>query len=226
MPQPAPEPLAPVPVTVGAGGAKPAEIYRNTYYFFPEEPIVPETGPTRTVFDANCQALRTVSQEFHDKLCVQGSGRLATGETVSFAKRGCECAAECPRTGHRICYELLESRAFPWGRGANGRPITPLRTVAVDSAEIPLGTVIYVPEMNGLRDLAGKPHDGCFLAEDRGSKVKGRHLDFFVGSAASGDAWNRAVPSNRGVHVVLRASQCEWLSATTPKLKTTRRKKR
>jgi len=225
-PPAAPDPLAPIPVTVGGAGARSTELFRNTYYFFPEEPTYPETGPTRALFAGSCQPLRTVSQDFHDKLCVQGSGRLASGETVSFAKRGCECAAECPRTGHKICYELLDRAAFPWGRGANGRPITPLRTVAVDPSEIPLGTVLYVPEMNGLRDLEGKPHDGCFIAEDRGSKVKGRHLDFFVGSAESGDAWNRAVPSNRGVHVVLRASQCEGLGDGSTKSNTQRRKRR
>lgn len=216
----------PLTVTIGSGGARPSEVYRNTYYFFPEEPTHPESGPIRTLFDSKCRSLRTVSQDFHDKLCVQGSGKLATGETVSFAKRGCECATECPRTGHRICYELLEAAAFPWGRGATGQAITPLRTIAVDPEQIPLGTAVYIPEMNGLRDLEGKAHDGCFLAQDRGSKVKGRHLDFFVGTAATGEAWNRAVPSNRGVHVVVGASQCEWLAARAPKAKPTRRKKR
>jgi len=217
-----PTPLA--PVSVAASGMNGA-LFRNTYYFFPEEPTYPEQGETRSLFDARCKSLRTVSQDFHDKLCVQGSGRLATGETVSFAKRDCSCAAECPRTGHRICYELLERSAFPWGRGANGRAITPLRTVAVDPTEIPLGTVLYVPEMNGLRDLDGNAHDGCFIAEDRGSKIKGKHLDFFVGSAATGDSWNRAVPSNRGVHVIVDAGQCSGLGGKLPKATPPRRKK-
>ncbi len=240
----APEPIPPLRLTVGANGpssgrrspsAEPmpetsakddGRVFRNTYYFFPEEPGFAETGPTRELFDAKCRPIRTVSQTFHDQLCVQGSGKLASGETVSFAKRGCECAATCPRTGQRICYEMLDAANFPWGRGATGRAITPLRTVAVD-ASIPLGRVLYVPEMAGLRDLEGKPHDGCFIAEDRGSKVKGRQIDFFVGSAAAGEVWNRAVPSNRGVHVVLGASQCAWLApAEAPKATSPSRKKR
>lgn len=206
------------------GSAITGDVFRNTYYFFPEEPSYPEQGETRPLFDGNCHALRTVSQAFHDKLCVQGSGRLATGETVSFATRDCACASECPRTGQRICYELLGARAFPWGRGATGRAITPLRTVAVDSTAIPLGTVLYIPEMNGLRDLEGRSHDGCFIAEDRGSKVKGKHIDFFVGSAVNGEAWNHAVPSNRGVHVVVGASQCSWLATASVPMAQARRK--
>jgi signal transduction histidine kinase/3D (Asp-Asp-Asp) domain-containing protein len=213
----APAPLPPLPVSISGSGSGSAsgsveELYRNTYYYFPEEPNYPETGPTRQLFDAECKALRTVSQDFHDKLCVQGSGRLATGDTVSFAKRGCECAAECPRTGHKICYELLDRVAFPYGRGANGKAITPLRTVAVDSDAIALGRVLYIPEMNGLRDMTGKPHDGCFIAEDRGSKVKGKHVDIFAGTSETAAAWNVAVPSNRGVHVIVDASQCRFLA--------------
>ncbi len=64
---------------------------------------------------------------------MQGSGRLGAGQTVSFAKRDCACAAVCPRTGQKICFERLDPARFPSGRGASGGPITPLRTVAVDT---------------------------------------------------------------------------------------------
>ncbi|MSP26804.1 MAG: hypothetical protein EXR75_17015 [Myxococcales bacterium] len=187
-------------------------LFRNTYYYFPEEPSFPEAGETRQLFDSACRPIRTVSQDFHDRLCVQGSGRLASNATVSFAKRDCECAAACPRTGQRICYELLDARRFPHGRGAAGRAITPFRTVAVDSEVIPLGAAVYIPDYHGLRDPHGKPHDGCFVAEDRGHRVRGRHVDVFVGAAASVEAWNRAVPSNRGVRVLVDASRCGHLA--------------
>ena len=130
------------------------------------------SSATRQLFDPDCSPIRTVSKAFHDQLCVQGSGKLATGETVSFAKRGCACAAVCPRTGQHICFERLDPHRFPHGRGAMGTPITPLRTVAVDPDRIPLGTVLYIPEYHGLRDLGGRPHDGCFIAQDRGLRVR------------------------------------------------------
>jgi len=189
-----------------AGGS-----FRNTYYDFPEESPKPETGPIRKVFDRNCKPLRTVTRAFHDAVCVQGSGRLHTGETISFARRNCACAALCPRTNQQICFDMLDKRRFPYGRGAAGTAITPLRSVAVDSDVIPLGKVLYIPAYQGLRDATGRAHDGCFIAEDRGLKVRGKHVDIFTGSPSQTRVWNAAVPSNRGVRVMIDASRCAYL---------------
>jgi 3D (Asp-Asp-Asp) domain-containing protein len=180
-------------------------VYRNTYYDFPKEGAGDKDA---TIYDAACAPLAKVTQKFHDQVCVQGSGRLTTGQTVSFAKRACACAALCPRTGQKICFEQLDPARFPHGRGATGGPITPLRSVAVDTSVIPLGTVIYVPELAGLPRADGSPHDGCFLAEDRGVKVVGRHLDVFTGDPAMTAQWNARVPSNQGVHVRIGDPRC------------------
>jgi 3D (Asp-Asp-Asp) domain-containing protein len=182
-----------------------AGVFRNTYYDFPRESA---GNKDATLYDASCAPIAKVTQAFHDQVCVQGSGRLATGPTVSFAKRDCACAAVCPRTGQRVCFERLDPARFPSGRGATGGPITPLRTVAVDTTVIPLGTSIYVPELAGLPRADGSLHDGCFVAEDRGLKVVGRHLDVFTGDPATTAQWNARVPSNRGVHVHLGDPRC------------------
>lgn len=188
------------------GARAPAsETFRNTYYDFPTEAAGPRA---RTLFDAACAPIAAVTEDFHDRVCVQGSGRLASGDTVSFAARGCACAAVCPRTGQQICFERLDPARFPSGRGATGRPITPLRTVAVDTAVIPLGTLLYIPELAGLPRADGSLHDGCFLAEDRGIKVVGRHVDVFTGDPAMTARWNALVPSNRGVRVLPNDPRC------------------
>ncbi|MEZ4437865.1 MAG: ATP-binding protein [Polyangiaceae bacterium] len=207
---PTASPDAPGPLSVAATGT-PVETYRNTYYDFPQE-VAGAGKPTQNLFGPDCSLIRPVTQEFHDQVCVQGSGRLSTGETVSFAKRDCECAAICPRTDQKICFDVLDKRAFPWGRGATGGPITPLRSVAVDPSEIPLGTVIYMPDFHGLRGPDGQPHDGCFIAQDRGLKVRGKHIDIFTGSPTTTKSWNSSVPSNQGVRVVIGASRCAYLS--------------
>lgn len=182
-----------------------ADVYRNTYYDFPREG---SGNKGATLYDAACVPIAKVTQAFHDQVCAQGSGRLTTGQTVSFAKRDCACAAACPRTGQKICFERLDPNRFPSGRGATGAPITPLRTVAVDTTVIPLGTSIYVPELAGLPRADGSPHDGCFVAEDRGIKVVGQHLDVFTGDPAMTALWNARVPSNTGVHVHLGDPRC------------------
>jgi 3D (Asp-Asp-Asp) domain-containing protein len=183
--------------------------FKNTYYDFPSESDF--QGEPISLMNASCKAIASVPRGFYESVCVQGSGTLKVGGTVSFAKRDCECAADCPRTGQRICFDLLDKAQFPWGRGAMGKAITPLVSVAVDSSVIPLGTPLYIPEYDGVaRDLSGTTtHDGCFMAEDRGLAVKGQHVDVFTGHREITQLWNRLVPSNRGVTVVLDSPRCK-----------------
>jgi 3D (Asp-Asp-Asp) domain-containing protein len=183
--------------------------FKNTYYDFPSEGDF--EGESLSLMNGSCKPIASVPRAFYESVCVQGSGTLKTGGTVSFAKRDCSCAAECPRTGQHICFDLLDKQQFPWGRGASGNGITPLVTVAVDTTIIPLGTSLYIPEYDGVaRDTSGTTkHDGCFLAEDRGLAVKGEHVDIFTGHREITQLWNRLVPSNRGVTVVLDSPRCK-----------------
>jgi 3D (Asp-Asp-Asp) domain-containing protein len=184
------------------------EPYRNTYYDFPAE----GTGAkTATVFDGNCKEIAKVTQGFHDAVCLQGSGRLSSGETISFARRDCECAALCPKSQHKICFDKLDPKAFPTGRGASGRPVTPLRSVAVDTELIPLGTPIRIQEFIGVALPGGGKHDGCFRADDRGSRVTGRHVDIFTGDPDETKVYNQLVPSNEGVTVEVDPDSCKYL---------------
>jgi 3D (Asp-Asp-Asp) domain-containing protein len=195
-------------VAVAASEGRALGTFRNTYYHFPTEAEF--SGDVTPLFNAACETIRSVPKGFHDAVCVQGSGLLSSGATVSFAKRDCSCAMECPRTNQHICFDVLDKERFPWGRGATGKAITPLLTVAVDTDVIPLHTAIYVPEYDGVpRDVArSSVHDGCFIAQDRGLRVKGRHIDVFAGDQATGDLWNRLVPSNGGVTVIVDSPRC------------------
>jgi 3D (Asp-Asp-Asp) domain-containing protein len=195
-----------------ASGERPSGVdlgtFRNTYYNFPNE--LDYRGPSAVLFDSHCQPLAEVPRAFHDTLCVQGSGSLASGSTVSFARRDCQCARTCPRSGQKICFATLDRAVFPWGRGAMGSAIVPLRSVAVDISVIPLGTPLFIPEFVGLPlDRTGhETHDGCFLAEDRGIKVVGQHVDVFTGRVAMTKLWDGLVPTNRGVTVFIDNPQC------------------
>ncbi len=182
--------------------------FRNTYYDFPSEREF--EGPTVSLFGPSCAAVASVPRAFFETLCVQGSGLLSSGDVVSFSRRNCSCAEVCPRTGQKICFDALDRARFPWGRGAMGQAITPLLTVAVDSDVIALGTPIYIPEFEGLpRDAArSAAHDGCFIAQDRGLRVKGKHVDIFTGEPALTRLYNRLLPSNRGVTVVVDSPRC------------------
>jgi 3D (Asp-Asp-Asp) domain-containing protein len=201
-------------------GGRVLGIFRNTYYNFPSERDY--GGESVGLFDSQCKLLARVPAAFHDTLCVQGSGRLASGATVSFARRNCRCARRCPRTNQYICFDRLDAERYPWGRGSAGQAITPLLSVAVDKAVIPLGSSLYIPEFVGLpRETAlprdtGLPretaqsssHDGCFVAEDEGLKVRGKHVDIFTGKTALTRLWDQLVPTNQGVTVILDSPVC------------------
>ncbi|MBK7579948.1 MAG: hypothetical protein IPI67_07045 [Myxococcales bacterium] len=189
--------------------------FRNTYYDFPSE--ADHRGPSVALKNAKCETIKEVPKGFYEAVCVQGSGTLTGGQTVSFAKRDCECAAVCSKTNQKICFDALDPKQFPYGRGATGAPITPLFTVAVDSDVIPLGTTIYIPELDGMpRDAESSGlHDGCFLAQDRGLRVKGKHVDVFTGGTGMTRLWNKLAPSNDGVTVVLESPKCARASNDT-----------
>lgn len=184
--------------------------FRNTYYDFPSESDF--DGASVALKNAKCETIAMVPRGFHDAVCVQGSGSLARGGTISFAKRDCACAELCPRTNQHICFDTLDKSSFPWGRGAAGVPITPLRSVAADTHVLPLGTVLYVPELDGVRGAASGPSDGCFVVEDRGLKVQGEHIDIFTGNPSETAALNGQVPSNRGVTVIVDSPRCAHLA--------------
>jgi 3D (Asp-Asp-Asp) domain-containing protein len=198
------EPLPPEPPSAGTA----LGTFRNTYYNFPQQRNY--SGRRVTVFDARCHPIANVPVTFHDTLCVQGSGSLLDGATLSFARRGCHCARTCPRTGQQICFDRLDRERFPWGRGAAGTGIVPLRSVAVDISVIPLGTRLFIPEFVGLpREPGGEPaHDGCFVAEDRGIQIVGQHVDVFTGAVEMTRVWDGLVPTNRGVSVYVDSPRC------------------
>ena len=197
-----------VPPGAPVAGGRALGTFRNTYYDFPSE--LDYEGAQLELMNASCKTIARVPQSFFEALCVQGSGTLRRGATVSFAKRDCSCAPVCPKTSQKICFDELDARDYPWGRGATGKAITPLLTVAVDPSVIPMGTALYVPELDGLpRDVNGSAtHDGCFIAQDKGLAVTGNHVDFFTGHKDLTALWNRRVPSNRGVTVVVESPRC------------------
>jgi 3D (Asp-Asp-Asp) domain-containing protein len=194
------------------GGGHVLGTFRNTYYDFPSE--AEHTGPAVSLMNASCQPIAKVPRGFYEAICVQGSGSLKAGGTVSFSKRDCACADVCPRTGQKICFDALDKAAFPWGRGAAGTAITPMRTIAADTAVLPMGTVVYIPELDGAPrgGEAGETLDGCFVVEDRGLRVKGEHVDIFTGRSAQTTLLNERVPSNVGVTVVVQAPRCARLA--------------
>lgn len=175
--------------------------FKLTYYHVAvENPSEDTAGGKREVefwpiYSRSCnKVIAYTSQVFHQALSLEGTGVLWDGRLVNFVER-CSCARPGFK-GSRICYQVLDRKKYPWGQGAyyKGKPLAlrPFRSLAVDPALIPMGTLLYLPQLKGKKGHKGKPMNGCFRAEDQGSMIKGKRLDFFTGTAYWGRLfWKR-----------------------------------
>jgi len=124
---------------------------------------------------ASCEPITDVTKDFASELELQGTGKLADGRVLNIEGH-CRCE-------HSPCFKVTESQ---WGTAGTGRPLQPFRTVAVDPKVVKLGTLLYVPLLEG-RTMPGRPpwggfvHDGCVVADDTGGGIDGNQLDLFVG---------------------------------------------
>ncbi len=132
------------------------------------------------IYDRTCEALVNVSRPFAAQLALQGTGRLRDGRVLNVAGR-----CTCPRTP---CFHVLPPHR-QWGMGGSGQPLEPFRTVAVDPRRVKLGSLLYVPALDGVRmpgraPVGGFVHDGCVVAGDTGGGIQGSQLDLFVARRA------------------------------------------
>lgn len=155
--------------------------YRVTFYYLVDEADErfswhPKDEPVRDIYG---QTIAVVPREFKQKADIEGSARLSDGRVINFAGRGTD----------GIRYRLVEGAQ--WGLGAaNVEQISrlepykliPYRTAAVDPQKIPLGSILFIPQAQGIPLPDGSEHDGYFLAHDVGGAIKGDRLDLFVGT--------------------------------------------
>jgi 3D (Asp-Asp-Asp) domain-containing protein len=145
--------------------------FRLTYYYMPTE--TERRAQSVQLFTRSCRKIARVSQVFSQKLRMQGGGKLADGRVLIYA-------GSCP-CGSGPCYGFAP-RDHEWGTGANDRPLSPFRSVAVDPSRVSIGSLLYIPELDGLTMPGAEPyggfvHDGCVVADDRGGGIRGKQLD-------------------------------------------------
>lgn len=182
----------------------------NTYYYFSQEKDY--QGSKTTIYKQNCsEKFAPVFLSFAKDVCIQGSGIILSGNVIHFAGT-CGCGPGC-LTGSPVCYNILDKKIYPWGKGANGKPTIPLRTLAVDRTLIQLGTIIYIPEWDGIKipktsTLGDFTHDGCFVAGDVGGWIKGNHYDFFAGTKAMYQKLNKIKPTHSTFSFYINPERC------------------
>lgn len=137
----------------------------------PPEMVTLYTGGKGTA----CEAISDVTRDFASEIELQGTGKLKDGRVLNI-EGNCRC-------DHSPCFKVTETK---WGTAGTGRPLQPFRTVAVDPKVVKLGSLLYVPLLEG-RLMPGRApwggfvHDGCVVADDTGGGIGGKQLDLFVG---------------------------------------------
>ncbi|MEO6420739.1 MAG: 3D domain-containing protein [Polyangiaceae bacterium] len=165
----------------GGGGGTPGAAmgtFDFTFYWLEVESEYSSSSGSTDVYDPSCRYLATVPSAFFNRVTVEGSGRLNDGNVINYAG-GCDCA-------NSPCFASLGTSA-PWGVGSSGRSIAPFRSIAVDPNVIPLGTKLYLPELDGVAVPGSAPwggfvHDGCVSADDTGGAINQAHIDFQGGT--------------------------------------------
>ena len=171
------------------------------------------TGARDTeLLDAGCDAVATVPKAFADRVCVEGSGRLEDGSLLNL-EGDCSCGYACEETDATVCFFREEEPDAAWGYGSADNALEPLRSLAVDESEIPHGTLLYIPEWDGVsvpesQGIGGFVHDGCFRADDIGYGIDGRHYDFYAGTSELWDALEAVNPTNSTTTVYRDPPRC------------------
>ncbi|HEY5951325.1 MAG TPA: 3D domain-containing protein [Kofleriaceae bacterium] len=155
----------------------------------------------------SCNVIADVTRDFAAQLELQGTGKLRDGRVLNIWG-----ACPCER---KPCFKVTENK---WGTAGTGKPLQPFRTVAVDRTVVKLGSLLYVPLLEG-RTMPGRPpwggfvHDGCVIADDTGGGINGNQLDLFVGRKAyflglsgtrGSHAWARHIPVYDGSKICER----------------------
>lgn len=147
-----------------------------TYYWLAAEKRKRKQADVQLYRSKGCRPLAKVTPDFAARARLEGAGRLTNGRIITLTG-ACSCpTSPCfrnARPGHR------------WGTGVEERPLSPFRSVAVDPKHVAIGSLLYIPELDGLTMPGRKPygdfvHDGCVVADDRGGGVKGQKIDLFA----------------------------------------------
>jgi len=192
----------------------PAIVGWNTYYLTPDEAHY-SGGATVQLTDRAGGVIATVPQAYADALFIEGSGRLRDGRVINVAGNDCG-TTHYDVAGYQgsPCYTVLPPSNL-WGVGVQGRPLEPLRTLAVDRHVIPYGSRVYIRQWDGVAiprvgTLGGFVHDGWFVAGDTGGFTNRPgsygHVDIFAGTQAMYEALSRIYPTRSRMDLLVVGS--------------------
>ncbi|CAO3592210.1 unnamed protein product [Absidia cylindrospora] len=142
-----------------------------------------------------------VSRHLWHKCRMEGTCLLKNGDLINLAQGYTDRFVVIGKKHRR-------QNIFGWGAGLqNLRPY-----VSVAANDIPLGTTLYVRELDGLELGNGQVHNGCVSVDDDGWSFGGCQLDFFVVSYVDHLWLDRELDLD---HVSVTPRKCALLNYST-----------
>jgi 3D (Asp-Asp-Asp) domain-containing protein len=168
-----------------------------TYYLIHQAPSIPNGKP---LLDRDGHLLGPLlSDQDWCHAAMEGTVQIDDGRgfltTYNFVSRGettqVDCSPYFPSLAADIVANVNKSRfmlsSSAYGYGTDNIPLVPYRTIAVDRSQIPIGSVVFIPDARGkavtLPTGDRVVHDGFFYAADVGGAIQGSHIDVFLGTA-------------------------------------------
>jgi 3D (Asp-Asp-Asp) domain-containing protein len=155
---------------------------RNTYYYVMLESEFRSFPVDSDILSMDGKVLARVSHQFKKRVDIEGTGRLRDGRVINYKGR----------VNGQIRYWLSDSN---YGYGVGTCKLEPFRSIAVDPSVVPLGSLVYIAETDGMTLPDGKKHDGYWRADDIGSAILKDRVDLFIG-----DSDNEGVTQKNGIH--------------------------
>ncbi|ORY99327.1 hypothetical protein BCR43DRAFT_418488, partial [Syncephalastrum racemosum] len=121
--------------------------------------------------DTSGSVIANVTQTMWDKCQMEGTCLLKDGRLVNLVD---DDRFQLVGAGGDRKMRMREN-AFGYGSGDRG--LSPFVSVAAN--DLPLGTTLYIPELDGRELPSGARHNGCVRVDDSGSFPECQ-LDFFV----------------------------------------------
>lgn len=174
-----------------------------TFYYIADESFY-GTKKTEPLFEAKTgKKLATVNAEYRIDLDIQGTGRLNDGRVLNVwaYKRG--------------IWDYVVLPKGSYGLGILNHYLYPFRTVALDFTYLCkkagysncsssssankkrlIGSLLFIPQLEGAPLPNGKTHDGYVCAHDVGGAIKSDRIDLFVGNMGGGNPYLPRCRSN------------------------------
>ena len=167
-----------------------------TFYYVADEAFYAETKTERLYEAKTGKRLAVVNKEYRTDLDIQGTGRLNDGRVLNVwaYKKGIWDYVVMPKNS--------------WGLGILEHYLYPFRTVAIDFSYLCkeaglkgctgnrdadkrrfVGSLLYIPQLEGTQLPNGKTHDGYVCAHDVGGAIKSDRIDLFVGNMGGGNPY-------------------------------------